>query len=443
MRACIFSWLLSICSGALVSAVAINSSISTLPPSKDPWYTIPEGADCSAAGRSGQVLRLRRAPAATKNAIANLDSAWNILYCTMDSRNQPTFAVTTVLIPKNADTKSLVTYQIAYDTTSVDFSPSYAMNDLPKAAKDQAVILPLLLSKGWIVNMPDYEGPQASFSAGAMSGHAVLDSVRAVLASKSQFNIDKNVRYTLYGYSGGSLASEWAAELQASYAPELQFSGIAIGGLVANVSQLVYSHSGKPQAGTAIAVLVGFGRQHPEMGKAMRAALKTTGEHNATGFLSVGSLSYAQSSESFKDQDLELYFNNGLDWMSAPAVQRVLQNDGVMGYHGIPQMPMLVFQAEGDEAVPVAAVDAFVDRFCGVGVDIEYRRNSVGGHVVEGILGGIVVSDWFSHIFNGSLIEQDGCITKHVNRTFDKSDKLRIGKVLASQGLNYTEILAN
>lgn len=431
-------------SGAVLGAVITSSSTEAIPPSKDPWYTIPEGADCSAPGRAGQVLRVRRAPDATQKSMNGLESAWNILYCTSDSHHQPTFAVTTVLIPEHADTTSLVTYQIAYDTACVDFSPSYAMNDLVTAAKDQSVILPMLLNKGWVINMPDYEGPKASFLAGVNSGHAVLDSVRAVLASKHLLNLDKDVRYALYGYSGGAFASEWAAELQPSYAPELQFSGMAIGGLVANVSELIFSHENNgDEAGTAVSTIVGVSQQHPEMEKMMRAALKTTGVHNATGFLSVNTVSYAQATKRYANQNLATYFNNGLDWMRAPAVQRALNNDGLMGYHGIPQMPILVFQAEGDEAVPVKAVDALVDRFCAVGVDIEYRRNVWGQHVVEGILGIFIAGDWLSQVFNGTLLRQDGCTIHHVNTTFGMSEKIAVGKGLAQQGLNYSQILAN
>ena len=69
----------------------------------------------------------------------------------------------------------------------------------------------LALGRGWYVNVPDYEGPTASFIAGVQEGHAILDSVRAVLSSG--FGLTADVSYALWGYSGGSIASEWAAEV--------------------------------------------------------------------------------------------------------------------------------------------------------------------------------------------------------------------------------------
>ena len=95
------------------------------------------------------------------------------------------------------------------------------------------------LSKGWIVSVPDYEGPLASFTAGVMSGHATIDSIRAIFSKKHEFGLTDNARYAMWGYSGGALASEWAAELQVQYAPELSFSGAALGGLTPNVTSVL------------------------------------------------------------------------------------------------------------------------------------------------------------------------------------------------------------
>jgi hypothetical protein len=62
------------------------------------------------------------------------------------------------------------------------------------------------------VNVPDYEGPLASFTAGLMSGYATLDSVRAALNCGEILGLSPKARYAMYGFSGGALAAEWAAE---------------------------------------------------------------------------------------------------------------------------------------------------------------------------------------------------------------------------------------
>ena len=49
----------------------------------------------------------------------------------------------------------------------------------------------------------------------------MLNSIRAALKSGKITNIKDDAKVVMWGYSGGSLASGWAAALQPSYAPEL------------------------------------------------------------------------------------------------------------------------------------------------------------------------------------------------------------------------------
>lgn len=132
---------------------------------------------------------------------------------------------------------TLLSYQIPYDSADVDASPSYSLYSSPPPDIAAA------LGFGWYVNVPDFEGPLASFTAGVESGHATLDSVRAVLSS--DYGLTDGARYAMWGYSGGALATEWAAELQVQYAPELNFSGVALGGLTPNISSVLESVTGQ------------------------------------------------------------------------------------------------------------------------------------------------------------------------------------------------------
>lgn len=188
----------------------------------------------------GQILRIRAARGNLTTVQANSSEAYNILYRTTDSQYKPTWAVTTLLIPNNTvygSSDKLLSYQIPYDSADLDASPSYAMYSGELSDVTAA------LGRGLYVNVPDYEGPLASFTAGVMSGHATIDSIRAVLASG--FGLAPNgTRYAMWGYSGGALASEWAAELQVQYASELDFAGAALGGLTPNITSVLSAVSG-------------------------------------------------------------------------------------------------------------------------------------------------------------------------------------------------------
>lgn len=209
-----------------------GNTTTPLAPSKDPWYTAPDGY---LSAKPGTIFRMREAPGNLTNKFGNARAAYNILYATTNSLYNADWAVTTVIVPKEADIESLLSYQIPYDSASVDASPSYALYQGPPSDINVA------LGLGWLVNVPDYEGPLASFTAGVQSGHATIDSVRAVLSTASTYGLSSTAKYAMWGYSGGALASEWASELQGDYAPELSFAGSALGGLTPNITSVLFT----------------------------------------------------------------------------------------------------------------------------------------------------------------------------------------------------------
>ncbi|KAI5195734.1 hypothetical protein E4T38_08888 [Aureobasidium subglaciale] len=99
----------------------------------------------------------------------------------------------------------------------------------------EAALIAAALDQGYIVNSPDWEGPKSVFVAGIEAGQASLDSIRAASKSGSLTSISPFAKVQMWGYSGGAFASAWAAERQASYASEIPFVAMAIGGITPNV----------------------------------------------------------------------------------------------------------------------------------------------------------------------------------------------------------------
>lgn len=122
-----------------------------------------------------------------------------------------------------------------------------------------------MLSRGWFVIVPDFEGPRAAFGASVLAGHATLDGIRAVLSLAGNDDVSlplpndaSRFKYAMWGYSGGSLASEKAAELQVQYAPELTgFVGAALGGLVSNIGSTFDINNKSPYMGNLVLILLG------------------------------------------------------------------------------------------------------------------------------------------------------------------------------------------
>ncbi|KAK0943895.1 hypothetical protein LTR29_004661 [Friedmanniomyces endolithicus] len=382
---------------------------SPLPPSQDSWYTTPLGFE---AASPGAVLRLRSAPGNITTIFNGSSAAYNILYRTTDSRYQPSWAVTTLMIPKQSNGSALLSYQIPYNSVDIDAVPSFALydpafTDTPPIYSD----IQSALSLGWYVNIPDFETHTASFAVGITEGHATLDSVRAVL--NTGFDLAADARYALWGYSGGSIASEWAAELQAQYAPELSFAGAAIGGTVPNGTTILTGAPGQWWAGLLPEALLGFTAEYPAARIYLLSQLKTTGPYNRTGFLVAETLNVEQAFAAYATQPLFDYFVNGYESLVAPVLRDIFKNNGYMGYHGIPQMPLYFYKATHDEIAPIDAVDELVSRYCRVGVNILYERNSVGGHLAEEINGDASAFQFLKAVLGGTY-NHTGCTVRDV-----------------------------
>ena len=304
------------------------------------------------------------------------------------------------------------------DSASVDMSPSYTFYN-------QSIVdppIPMALGLGWFVNLPDYEGPLASFSAGVQSGHATIDSLRAVLGRG--FGLSSNTKYALFGYSGGALASEWAAELQVQYAPELSIAGVAIGGLTPNVTSVLEAINNSPFMETAVNGLLGMASQDATFEQYLISQLKTSGTYNATTFLAARKQNTTIDQRVFADQNIFDYFISGNSFIQTPLVQSVINRDGIMGYHGVPAMPVFVYKAIHDEFSPVADTDALIERYCAMGANILYQRNTVGGHLAEYINGEESAIAFLSAILDGSYAtkyQAMGCTIQNVTVTIDPS----------------------
>lgn len=399
--------------------LAWDTSSELLPPSKDPFYTAPKSFE---AARPGTVLRFRTAPGNLTSIVSNTSSAYQILYRTTDSNRKPSWAVTTLLTPKTsykthshaASKPALLSYQIPYDSANVDASPSAIIYD--PALNTTLVDMTVALGLGWFVNTPDYEGPLAAFSEGLQSGYATLDSVRAVLelTKLCELGLSEDVPYAMWGYSGGSIATEWAAELQRSYAPDLNFAGAIVGGAVTNFQTAIEQMTGTSFAGLVVSGLLGLTAEFPNARKFLVSHLKTTGPYNATTFLAALDMQLEEVLVTFLVQNVSDYFVDGEADIFAPPIVDLLNSQGVMGQHGVPRMPTFFYKAIGDEVVPVGETDALVDKYCGEGANILYERNTVGEHASEFQNGHTRALDFLSSVFFDKSFGLDGCTIRNV-----------------------------
>jgi hypothetical protein len=257
-------WGLALAGAALVIALVSVTGLavaSTGPalPSSDPFYMY-SGSLASVA--PGTILR-RRTVSISESGTSTPISATQVLYRTTGQLGQPTATVATVLRPANqALLTRIVSYQTAYDGLGSQCDPSYTLqggNSSYSTAQDEEKIILGYLSAGDTVVVSDYEGERLDWAAGQESGYGTLDGIRA---AESLLGVSAgSTPVGMVGYSGGSIATDFAAELASSYAPSLNLVATAEGGIPVDFfHNLAYINGSPDWSGVIPAVLVSLSR---------------------------------------------------------------------------------------------------------------------------------------------------------------------------------------
>ncbi len=245
-------------SGAPAPVVAVQ-------PKDDPFYSYA-GSTPLASIAPGTVLQTRSIPYHILGVPTSL-KATQLLYRSTSQTGNPTVNVTSIIQPLNQRNKTkALSYQSAYDSLNRNDEPSYAISGgltlggvVPSV--ELAVFGPFLAA-GYTVIVPDTEGQQADFAAGPEYGMNTLDSIRAAVNS-STVGLPDDARVAMLGYSGGAIATEWAAELAPAYAPDLdrRLIGAAMGGVLVHPARnLLYVEGSYFWAGVMPMALIGIAR---------------------------------------------------------------------------------------------------------------------------------------------------------------------------------------
>ncbi len=400
---------------------AIDTPRDLIPtPSQDPFYIPPAGFESASPGA---VLRSRKVVASFFSLIPNPIETYQILYRTTAVDGSAIATVTTIFKPAFAKKDRFVTWNTAYDSSATQCNPSYsyrlASSILPSIFTTNAIeqlIIELYVLKGYIVSSPDYEGPDAAFTAGRLSGMGVLDSMRAVSNFGSTLGLSTTKPSIVgAGYSGGGLATAWAAALQPSYAPELPVKGWTAGGIPANLTYIFESIDSTLLSGFETIALAGL--QKPS---AYGATLKPFLDGLATPALQkvlhiADTQCMVPNLIAFPFQSLfdTKYQSIGKDILAAPTLLSVLQ-DNTLGVDKAqkPSVPFLMFHAKPDELVPYAPAAKTRDTWCADGATIKFIEYGNGGHVTTAVLGLPDAVQFVDDSFNNKV--GSGCTSKTV-----------------------------
>ena len=352
------------------------------PPERDPFYTAPDGWETVACGT---VLRTRPVRLALFGRLRQRIDSWQLLFRTRDLENRPHVSVTTVLLPADsgrgsAGGRPLLSYQCAIDAVSGRSFPSYALrwHAHARGTVPQFEFLLALhaVRLGWTVTIPDHEGAEGHWGAPSEPGYCTLDAVRATLSFERAAS-PADTPVALWGYSGGGLASSWAAEGVAEHAPELNVVGAVLGSPVGDPASAFLRLNGTPYAALPILVVAGLRRTYPDFDRLLHRYVTAEGLAVLT---SVERMTTMAAIVRLRGYDFSRHTTLPLtELVALPEMVAIF--DEIRPGSTAPDFPMLVVQATHDQIIAVDDVDGQVRRYRDAGASVEYLRDRTSEHI--------------------------------------------------------------
>jgi alpha-beta hydrolase superfamily lysophospholipase len=379
-------------------------------PSNDPFYQPPPGYQHA---MPGTVLRSRDVELAFLGLIPQRAMATQLLYRTTDMNGNPEATATTVIVPADVTPERpcpVLSYQCAIDAVTSRCFPSYALRRNAWAvgalAQLELLLITAALAEGWAVSIPDHEGRTGMWGAPYEPGYFILDGVRAALSAE-RLGLSPSAPVGLWGYSGGGLATAWAAELCADYAAELDIVGAVLGSPVGDLGHTFRRLNGTFLSGLPAMVIAALAHIYPDLDRVIQEHANDEGRallQRLEGMTTVGAVLRMAK------KDVGVYLDRPLEEiLTMPEVQHVF--DSIKLGATVPTPPVLIVQAVHDYLIDVEDIDELANTYSTGGADVTYHRDAFNEHLLLHPLSAPMTLRWLQDRFAGRPL------TDHLVRT--------------------------
>jgi hypothetical protein len=379
-------------------------------PSDDPFYQPPPGYQHA---MPGTVLRSRDVELAFLGLIPQRAMATQLLYRTTDMNGNPEATATTVIVPADVTPEHpcpVLSYQCAIDAVTSRCFPSYALRRNAWAvgalAQLELLLIAAALAEGWAVSIPDHEGRTGMWGAPYEPGYFILDGVRAALSAE-RLGLSPSAPVGLWGYSGGGLATAWAAELCADYAAELDIVGAVLGSPVGDLGHTFRRLNGTFLSGLPAMVIAALAHIYPDLDRVIQEHANDEGRallQRLEGMTTVGAVLRMAK------KDVGVYLDRPLEEiLTMPEVRHVF--DSIKLGATVPTPPVLIVQAVHDYLIDVEDIDELANTYSTGGADVTYHRDAFNEHLLLHPLSAPMTLRWLQDRFAGRPL------TDHLVRT--------------------------
>ncbi|PXY28429.1 hypothetical protein BAY60_15815 [Prauserella muralis] len=372
---------------------AAGAAPQAVPPQDDAFYTPPDPIPDVPAGT---VLRSRPV-SVTAYGLPVPVRAWQVLYRSTSATGEPNAVSGTVLVPDTpwpgTGTRPLVSYAVGTHGLGPECAPSYK---LARGTEQELPLIGQALRRGWAVAVTDYEGLGTpgphTYVAGPSLGHAMLDAARAAQHLPGS-GLSPSSPVGLWGYSEGGFASGWAAQLEASYAPELDIRGAAVGAPPTDPESLAEVHDGGPFSGLVIAAALGLATAYPDA--PFEEILTAEGRR---AMAALATMCVEEFSTRFALRTVGSYTTVD-DPMALPRWQDVL--DAVRLGGTAPSSPTMIYHSPTDELVLFDQGVQLHSAWCRGGATVRFQPAVAGEHVLGAVTGAPLAVDYLAGRFAG------------------------------------------
>ena len=351
----------------VVLGLAAATTGCTSPPAD--FYTPAPGV----AGTPGTVLKTANTTLSGTSDV----KAVAIQYRSRSATNQPIAVTGSVYVPNAAWTgtgpRPIVSVAQGTQGLSDNCAPS---KSLVNGLNYELGYIQALLARGWAVAVTDYEGlgtpGKHTYIVADAEAHAQLDIVRAA-TKVSSLGLSPSAPVGIIGYSQGGQAAARSAEIESTYAPELNVAGVVAGGVPSDPEQLATTLDGGAFFAFLAFAAYGLDAAYPELNlenylNADGQALFTAAETYciADGLANGAFKSIAQLTTS--------------NPIARPEWQARLDQNrlGTVA----PQVPVFQYHSIIDEIIPYAQGTTLRDAWCAKGAAVRWMDLFLGEHAL-------------------------------------------------------------
>jgi Secretory lipase len=343
-----------------------------------------------------------------------------VMYRSTDGRGNPDVVTGTYFEPYNdwpgAGPRPLIVYGPGTQGQGDQCAPSRQFNQgihwapyLDLAFNYEEMFVATMVARGFAILMTDYEGLGTigvthTYVNRLSEGHAMLDGARAAMRLPNT-SLNPAGPVAFWGYSQGGGAAASAAELAASYAPDLSVVGSYAGAPPADLKELFPYADGSALVGVVGYALNSVIATYPEHADEIRATLTPRGEDLLD---KVKDQCVAETLTKFMFRHLQPYFNRDMNELVNSEPFSSLFDEQRIGRLK-PNAPVLINSNRFDPLVPWTAANQLGRDWCAKGADVEFRTNeeppflnkAVINHALPMLVDGEAAMQWIADRFNG------------------------------------------